>query len=104
MKISDDYRAKIRLWAMRPTVVALPPGPPLPSFTSQRFHTHEELNQWKKAQLRKLAQAIVRHNEFGTPVPCLSGPRLLAAKRAANRPQDQADIEFLAELQRLGKL
>jgi hypothetical protein len=27
-----------------------------------------------------------------------------AAKRAANRPQDQADIEFLTELERLGKL
>ena len=49
-------------------------------------------------------QVVVRQNEFGTPVPCLSGPHLLAAKRAANRPQDQADIEFLTELQRLGKL
>ena len=29
---------------------------------------------------------------------------LLAAKRAANRPQDQADIEFLTELERLGRL
>jgi hypothetical protein len=41
---------------------------------------------------------------LGTPVPCLSGSHLLAAKRAANRPQDLADIEFLTELQRLGKL
>lgn len=49
-------------------------------------------------------QAVIRQNESGTPVPCLSGPHLLAAKRAANRPQDQADIEFLTELQRLGKL
>jgi hypothetical protein len=49
-------------------------------------------------------EAVVRLNENGTSVPCLSGPHLLAAKRAANRPQDQADIEFLAELQRLGKL
>ena len=49
-------------------------------------------------------QAVIRQNEFGTPVPCLSGPHLLAAKLAANRPQDQADIEFLTELQRLGKL
>ena len=48
--------------------------------------------------------AVIRRNEFGTPIPCLSGPHLLAAKRAANRPQDQADIEFLIELQRLGKL
>jgi len=49
-------------------------------------------------------QAVIRRTESGTPVPCLSGPHLLAAKRAANRPQDQADIEFLTELERLGKL
>lgn len=49
-------------------------------------------------------QAVLRQNEFGTPVPCLSGLHLLAAKRAANRPQDEADIGFLTELQRLGKL
>jgi hypothetical protein len=49
-------------------------------------------------------QAVSHINEFGTPVRCLSGPHLLAAKRSANRPQDQADIEFLTELERLGKL
>lgn len=47
---------------------------------------------------------LVRKNEDGTAVKCLSGLYMLAAKRAANRPQDQADIEFLLELQRLGKL
>jgi hypothetical protein len=46
----------------------------------------------------------VRTSEEGTPVKCLSGAHLLAAKRAAGRPQDQADIVFLEELQRLGKL
>jgi hypothetical protein len=30
--------------------------------------------------------------------------QLLAAKRAADRPQDQADIAFLEELKRLGKI
>ena len=49
-------------------------------------------------------ETVVRANEFGTPIPCLSGRLLLSAKQAANRPQDQADIEFLTELQRLGKL
>lgn len=49
-------------------------------------------------------QAVIRQTESGTPVPCLSGPHLLAAKRAANRPQDQLDIEFLTELERLGRL
>jgi hypothetical protein len=48
--------------------------------------------------------AVIRPSELGTPVNCLSGIHLLAAKRAADRPQDQADIAFLEELQRLGKL
>src|SRR5262245_46643348 len=42
--------------------------------------------------------AKVRYTENGTPVRCLSGPHLLASKEAANRPQDQVDIEFLREL------
>lgn len=48
--------------------------------------------------------ATVRTTTKGTPVKCVSGAHLLAAKRAANRPSDQADIEFLLELNRLGKL
>ena len=48
--------------------------------------------------------AIIRRSEDGLPVKCLSGAHLLSAKKAADRPQDQADIAFLEELQRLGKL
>ena len=48
--------------------------------------------------------ATTRPTENGTPVKCLSGPHLLSAKEAANRPQDQQDIEFLRELQRVRKL
>jgi hypothetical protein len=48
--------------------------------------------------------AVIRKSEHGIPVKCLSGTHLLSAKRAANRPQDQADIIFLEELQRLGKI
>jgi hypothetical protein len=48
--------------------------------------------------------AVIRRSEAGTPIPCLAGIHLLAAKQAASRPQDQMDIEFLLELQRLGKL
>lgn len=48
--------------------------------------------------------AVIRRNEHGTPVRCLCGVHLLAAKQAAGRPQDQGDIEFLLELQKLGKL
>jgi hypothetical protein len=50
------------------------------------------------------AVAVIRPSETGAAVKCLSGRHLLAAKRAANRPQDQADIAFLEELQRLGKI
>jgi hypothetical protein len=50
------------------------------------------------------AQAAATRSESGIPVKCLSGPHLLASKQAANRPEDQADIKFLLELQRLGKL
>jgi hypothetical protein len=61
VKISDDYRAKVRLWAMRPTVVPLPPVAPMPKFTALRFATHEELNQWKQSRLLELARTIPRH-------------------------------------------
>ena len=61
MKISDDYQAKVRLWASKPTVVALPSGPPLPKFAAQKFRNHEEMNQWKQSLLRKLARTAARH-------------------------------------------
>ena len=48
--------------------------------------------------------AVIRKTDKSVPVKCLSGLHLLAAKQAADRPQDQADIEFLLELRRLGKL
>lgn len=50
------------------------------------------------------SSAVLRANEHGTPVKCMSGLLLLAAKEAAARPQDQLDIEYLRELQRNGKL
>ena len=50
------------------------------------------------------ASSVILKTEMGTPVKSLSGNHLLASKRAADRPQDQADIVFLEELKRLGKL
>jgi len=49
-------------------------------------------------------RAVARPTEDGVMVRCLSGEDLLSAKMAADRPQDQADITFLRELKRLGKL
>jgi hypothetical protein len=46
-------------------------------------------------------RGVVRQNENGTEVRCLCTEDLLAAKRAADRPSDQADIRFLEA--KLGK-
>lgn len=61
MKVTDDYKAKTRLWAEHPRVVAPPPGPPLPRFTARKFRTHAEMNQWKDALLREIAGETGRH-------------------------------------------
>jgi len=61
VKISDDYRAKVKLWAWQPTVAPLLPGPPLPRFAARRFRTHAEMNQWKQSILREMAQEAARH-------------------------------------------
>ncbi len=56
VKISDDYHAKIRLWAARPVVVPLPRGPVFPRFKVQRFRNHAEMNLWKAEFLRQIAR------------------------------------------------
>lgn len=58
MKVSDDYRAKIRLWAAAQRVVPLPPAPRLPRFSAQRFASHEAMNRWKAELLRELARSV----------------------------------------------
>jgi len=61
MKITGDYKAKTRLWAGHPKVVASPPGPPLPRFTAQKFRTHAQMNLWKDALLLEIAREVARH-------------------------------------------
>lgn len=60
-KITDDYRAKIRLWAMHPTVLAAPPPPKLPKFGSKKFSDHQAMNRWKKELLGELARQIAEN-------------------------------------------
>jgi hypothetical protein len=57
MKITDDYKAKYRLWAENPRTV--PAGAPvrIPHFRSRRFSTHAEMNAWKESVLRELARS-----------------------------------------------
>jgi hypothetical protein len=61
MKISDDYKAKYRLWAADPRVVAAPAAPRLPKFSSRKFSSHAEMNEWKRALLRELARTAPTH-------------------------------------------
>ena len=49
------------------------------------------LPQFDEAEKR----AVIRVNENGTKIRCLGTLDLLASKKAANRPEDQADILFL---------
>lgn len=61
MKVTDDYKAKTRLWAEHPKVVPPLPGPLLPRFKARKFRTHAEMNRWKNALLRELAGEAGRH-------------------------------------------
>jgi hypothetical protein len=61
MKITDDYRAKIRLWAQDRRVAPEPAPPELPQFRKQTFRSHAEMNRWKAALLRAHAASIQTH-------------------------------------------
>jgi len=57
MKITDDYTAKIRLWAANPQVSPAPQPPRIPDFKSRRFSSHAEMNEWKRSVLLLLARS-----------------------------------------------
>ncbi len=54
MKITDDYRGKITLWAKDGKVHRLPKIANLPSFGHRRFNSYEELHAWKRSLLDEL--------------------------------------------------
>ena len=56
MKLTDDYKAKIRLWAACPQVIPAPPPPVIPNFKSRKFSSHAEMNEWKRSVLLDLAR------------------------------------------------
>ena len=56
MKISDNYNAKIDLWAREGKVVSIPRIANLPQFGHRRFNSYEELRQWKQTMLDDLAK------------------------------------------------
>lgn len=58
IKISDDYSAKVRLWAAHPRVLPAPGPFRLPHFRSRRFSSHAEMNAWKAGMMREIAQSL----------------------------------------------
>jgi len=89
-------------------VIVEPLGPRGEGFI-QTFHT-----QWILVQFHLLVPGVPLYEEAekaavevidqGVKFKRLSGPHLLAAKEAADRPNDQQDLLFLRELKKAGTL
>lgn len=56
MKISDDYNAKFEIWAKERKVFPMPKAKLPFRFAPRKFSSYEELNQWKKELLVKIAE------------------------------------------------
>jgi hypothetical protein len=56
MKYSDDYEAKIKIWAQDPKPQPEIPVPPLPKFSPKRFNSYEEFNRWKDDLIKEIAR------------------------------------------------
>lgn len=60
MKLSDDYRAKLRLWVANPKVCPLPAFRLYVRFSPQRFKSYAEMNEWKRSLIREQARATAK--------------------------------------------
>ena len=56
MKITDNYKIKLRMWATDNRVVSLPKAIGCPAFGCKRFSSGEEMNIWKKELLAETAR------------------------------------------------
>lgn len=56
MKITDDYKAKLKLWAEERRVCPMPKAVGLPPFKGQKFSSPEEMNRWEKEYLAEIAK------------------------------------------------
>ncbi len=57
MKISDDYQAKLKIWASEGKVYALPKITNIPKFSPQKFNSYAEMNAWKSQIIKKLIRS-----------------------------------------------
>jgi hypothetical protein len=56
MKIANDYKAKLEIWAAEGRAVAMPRATGFPRFGCQRFSSGAEMNAWKKELLAETAR------------------------------------------------
>jgi hypothetical protein len=56
MKITDNYDAKLEIWAREGKAVRLPRIANLPRFGHRRFNSYKELNDWKQSLRDQLAE------------------------------------------------
>ena len=68
MKISkstDNYEAKLDIWAREGKVCPLPKATGLPRFGARRFGSYREMNAWKRQLLDRIAaQGGVRWTKY----------------------------------------
>ncbi len=57
MKYTDQYTAKLEIWARESRVYPLPKMIGLPRLPSKKFRSYAEMNAWKKELLGRLAQS-----------------------------------------------
>jgi hypothetical protein len=56
MKYTDDYRAKVKVWAANPQVVPMPKMVGVPRIGSRKFNSYAEMNAWKRERIREIAR------------------------------------------------
>ena len=55
MKASDNYKAKLDIWAREAKVWPLPKAVGIPRFTAKKFRSYREMNAWKRKLLAEIA-------------------------------------------------
>ena len=55
MKYTDDYEAKLKIWAREQRVVPLPAFTGVPRFGAKKFSSYAEFNAWKRELLLQIA-------------------------------------------------
>jgi hypothetical protein len=56
VKATDNYEAKLEIWARESRAHALPKAAGFPKFPPQKFTSYAEFNRWKRQYLDEIAR------------------------------------------------